>query len=187
MSSMTVSRGHLRVDLQLGDDFRLSMKRLDLVPAGQDLANTDWHDRDRLSKLLNATVPEQWPPDLVKDRNSPEGEGWWDWYIISREHNQRVLIGMAGLKGWPVVNNRVQLGCAFLPEFQKQGYGTESVAGLTTWALDQVSEVVAETPVDNYAAAAVLRRLGYRQVDSDDAALLRFAISAKSLADYRAH
>jgi RimJ/RimL family protein N-acetyltransferase len=183
---MTVSRGELLADWNLGNDFRIATERLHLVPSGQELANTNWDDHDRLSQLLNARIPSQWPPDLVRDTSSPNGEGWWNWYVIKRENDARDLIGIMGLKGWPNVGHSVQMGCSFLPDYQKSGYGTEAVDGLTTWALTQFEQVIAETPLDNAAAASVLRRLGFGQVASDDPALLRFEKSAKSLGDYRA-
>jgi ribosomal-protein-alanine N-acetyltransferase len=176
LSRMTVTRGELFIDSGLADDFRLQTQNLDLIPAGKQLADVKWQDRDRLSQLLNADVPDEWPPELVKDDNSPHGEGWWDWYVVKRDARRSTLIGMAGLKGWPQVSRAVQMGCAFLPQFQKQGFGTEAVDGLTSWALrqPQIERVTANTPVGNYGAPAVLRRLGFAQVDSADPALLRF-------------
>jgi RimJ/RimL family protein N-acetyltransferase len=88
-----------------------------------------------------------------------------------------VLIGMAGIEGWPAVTGGVQVGCAFLPEFQGSGYGTEAVNGLTSWALThpQVERVIAETPIGNDAAGAVLRKLGFALSSSDEQeGLLRF-------------
>jgi hypothetical protein len=95
--------------LNMASDFRLSSERLDLVPANHELADVEWHDHQRLAELLNARIPEQWPPDLVPDSGSPNGEGWWDWYVVKRENDQRVLIGTAGLKGWPQLNKSIQL------------------------------------------------------------------------------
>ena len=176
---MTVTRGHLGAQFQLPANFRVQTDRLHLVPSLGELAGADWNQHHQLSQLLGAAVPAEWPPDLVIDHHSPNGEGWWDWYIVKHDDGQPVLIGMAGLKGWPMVSADVQLGCAFLPEFQSHAYGTEAVEALTAWALSQlgVQRVTAETPVDNQGAIAVLTSLGFGRLESDDPALLRFGRS----------
>ena len=182
---MTSSRSHFYLSLK--PDFRLWSNRLDLVPANRETAEVEWHDVERLGQLLDAHVPEQWPPALVQDSSSPNGEGWWDWYVVRRENDKRVLIGVAGLKGWPELSRTVQVGCSFLPEFQKQGYGTEAVDKLTSWALNEphVDRVIAETPDGNDGAAAILRGLKFEEVDSSEEGLLRFEKSRKSMTDYR--
>jgi [ribosomal protein S5]-alanine N-acetyltransferase len=173
---MTVTKGRLRIDWHLPDDFRVQTQNLDLVPANQQLADTDWRDRTSLSSALKAEIPDEWPPELVRDDSSPDGEGWWDWYVVKRDGDQSKVIGVMGLKGWPDVSRSIQIGCSFLPEFQKHGHGTEAVDGIASWTLSQPSVecVTAETPVDNHGAAKVLRTLGFVQVDADDHSLLRF-------------
>ena len=174
---MTVGRGQLHFDWQLPENFRIHTERLDLIPGSAQLATTEWRERETLSELLRVRVPDQWPPELVIDRRSSEGAAWWDWYVAKRELDQAVLIGMTGIKGWPAVTGGVQVGCAFLPQFQGQSYGTEAVNGLTSWALThpQVDRVIAETPIGNDAAGAVLRKLGFALSSSDEQeGLLRF-------------
>ena len=34
------------------------------------------------------------------------------------------------------MSQEVQIGCAFLPKFQRRGFGTEAVEAFTSWALD---------------------------------------------------
>ena len=114
--------------------------------------------------------------NLVKDTGSPQGEGWWNWYVVKRGPDAATLIGVVGLKGWPEATGSVQFGCAFLPEFQDHGYGTETVDGLVSWVLSQpkIERITAETPVGNRPSASVLRKLGFSQIHSDDEELLRF-------------
>jgi RimJ/RimL family protein N-acetyltransferase len=177
LRSMTSTRGEIQIDWQLPENFRIHTERLDLVPGSAQLANTDWRERDYLSELLGVQVPNQWPPELVVDRRSTDGSAWWDWYVVKRDVDRPILIGVAGIKGWPAVTGDVQLGCAFLPQFQGSGYGTEAVNGLTSWSLTHphVDRVIAETPVGNNAAAGVLRKLGFELLSShDEEGLLRF-------------
>jgi [ribosomal protein S5]-alanine N-acetyltransferase len=167
---------------------RITSDQIELIPANEQLAKTGWHDRGRLQELLGADVPDEWPPELVTDKNAPNGEGWCDWYVIRHQDSRATLIGMMGLKGWLEASPDVQLGCAFLRDFQRSGYGTRAVQILTEWVLElpQVNRVLAETPIDNEPAATVLRRLGYEEIESDDPSLLRFQRSRVAGHDYRA-
>ena len=177
---MTVTRGGMVVDWRLPEDFRIHTARLDLIPARQEHLNTESQSRTELSRLLNARVAEHWPPEIVPDRDS-DGTGWWDWYVVTRD-SPSVLIGVCGIKGWPSVSQSVQTGCAFLEEFQGQGYGKEAVDGLVSWVLQQpgVERVLAEVSIGNAAAIGILRRLGFDELDLDaPAQLLRFAKNKK--------
>src|ERR1700744_5311082 len=136
ISPMTVGRGFSE-HLALSPNYRLQTENLDLVPGDDRLTATDWNDAAALSNALQARVPETWPPQLVTDQSSPNGEGWWEWYVLKRDPDQAVLIGMVGVRGWPAVSRSVKIGCAFLPEFQRQGHGIEAVNGITSWALSR--------------------------------------------------
>ena len=176
---MTSSRGALHIDWRLPDNFRMRTEHLDLIPTSPQLAGADWLERAALALHVGAPVPAEWPPTLVTDPSAPDGAGWWDWYVVKRDAEGAVLIGMMGIKGWPDVSQEVQIGCAFLPEFQRRGFGTEAVEALTSWALEQpnVRCVVAETPLENAGAATVLRKLGFVPATSDEPSLLRFSTS----------
>jgi len=170
-----MSTGHFHFGSQLPEDFRIRTERLDLIPSGSQLADTQSHEHTRLSQLLGARIPNDWPPEMVVDRSSPEGAGWWNWYIVERQTDDKVLIGTAGVKGWPSLSGSVQAGCAFLPQFQWQGYGTEAVRGLTSWLLSQpqIDRVIADVPAANESSIRIVRKLGFDLSSSNDE-LLRF-------------
>ena len=173
---MTSTRGNLRVDLNFPTGFRLRSQRLELIPAGAELAAVDWQFRGTLSALLGARVPAAWPPELVADADAAQG-GWWDWYVVRKDDEQQPeLVGVAGLKGWPSVTGSVQIGCSFLPQAQGKGYGTEAVEALTSWLLTQpgVGTVTANVPRGNEASAAILRKLGFRPGASQEGSMIRF-------------
>jgi len=69
------------------------------------------------------------------------------------------------------------MGCSFIKEFQRRGYGTEAVDAIVSWTLSQadVDQVTANTPVTNSAAISVLQKLGFEQVESDGPGMLRFS------------
>lgn len=166
---MTMKFGFLAFDLApISRDFRIRTERLDLVPSDRVLANAGWSDRATRAEILKARVPANWPPTVVEDPDS-EG-GWWDWHVLKREENEPVLIGVVGIKGWPAVSGSVQAGCVFLDEFSHHGFATEAVGALTSWALEhpEVERVTAKTPVGNEASKAVLCKLGFELLGTDE-------------------
>ena len=162
---MTVSTGILAMDVQIPEDLRIETDRLEIIPGTLALWDAERDDRKRFAELLNARVPENWPPPPAPD---PSEGGWWSWYFVARNPSgsERVLIGYGGVKGWPALTGDVQLGCSFLPEFQADGYGTEGVGALTRWALQQpsVKRVFAEISIDNEAARGILAAIGFVKV-----------------------
>ena len=171
---MTRTGGAVFIDWSLPVGFRLRTQRLELVPAEPNMVNAAGLEPSRLSELLDARVPDSWPPESVDSQGS--SEGWWDWYALRRDDNGAVVIGVMGVKGWPLVSKSVQMGCTFLPEYQAQRYGTEAFGALSDWALSQpdVEQVSAEVNVGNAAAIGVLKRLGFSQLPNDQDGFLIF-------------
>jgi len=174
---MVITRGRLHEDWKVPQTFRICTPRLELVPGTPELAATSWRDHEGLSALLGAKVPWEWPPSLVPDPSSPDGAGWWDWYVVCWESDRPVLIGVVGIKGWPTVTGTVQHGGAFLSEFQRHGYGTEAFNALMAWVFThpQVDHIVFDAPKDTDSAIGLLRKLGFSLSSSDEEeGLLRF-------------
>jgi RimJ/RimL family protein N-acetyltransferase len=174
---VVITRGQIHADWKVPEEFRIRTGRLELVPGGPELSHTDWREHEKLSALLGADVPGQWPPELVVDRSSPDGTGWWDWYVVTREVDRPVLIGVVGIKGWPSVTGSVQEGGAFLPQFHRRGYATEAFSALTEWVFKhpRVDQITFDAPIQSIGGVALLRRLGFSLASSDEGeGLLRF-------------
>jgi len=143
-----------------------------LVVATVEIARAN--DRARLSELLNADVPEEWPPPLNDDASAkffadylaanPGAVGWALWYLVL-EAPRRVVIGNAGFKGKPF-DGTVEIGYSIVPEFQRQGYASEAVEALIAWAFGNpgVKRVIAETLPDLHASQSLLRKLGFARI-----------------------
>lgn len=173
---MTQTAGGAQFVLDLPAGFRIHTDRLHLVPASHQLVG-NWQDRARLSQLLDARVPDEWPPELVEDYDAEGDGGWWDWYVLKRDADRPTLVGVVGLKGWPEVNGSVQIGCAFMPEFQRQGYGAESITAFVSWLLScpRVQSVTARVPAGHIPSVAILRKIGFAPAGPpNDAGLIRF-------------
>ncbi len=126
-------------------DLRLQTERLELVAATGALAHAAAFDHAGLGVLLNARVPPDWPPEIMRDvmeffashAASHERElGWGGWYVVSRDTKGRTVIGTCGFKGPPKEDGSVEVGYSILPSFQRRGLGSEATRRLISWAFD---------------------------------------------------
>ena len=97
----------------------------------------------------------------------PEYYGWMWWYITlaERRNGRRVVVGNIGFKDLPDASGTVEIGYSIVPLFQRRGFATEAVRGLTAWAFGhpEVRRIVAETFPDLTASIRVLERNGFRR------------------------
>ena len=161
-------------------------ERLRLVPATLALARAELEDRTAFAALLDARVPEAWPPQTVAEalplfalwlQAAPACGGWFSWYALARqEDGAAVLVASGGFIG-PPLDGEVAVGYAVLPQFEGRGYASEMAGALVEWALAQprVERVIAETEWANPASVRVLSKLGFVPSGSAKAAQgLRF-------------
>jgi RimJ/RimL family protein N-acetyltransferase len=112
----------------------LESRRITLIAATAELVEADLSGRGKLSALLDAVVPENWPPDLYERRamefalhslqDSDGQEGWSFWYLLTRGAEQREVIGICGFKGRPDESGSVEIGYSLLNQFRVNGYAT---------------------------------------------------------------
>ncbi len=150
---------------------RALTNRLELVAVDPVLAQALVAGRDELGRVLEASVPAEWPPELLADafdffvqaaQRGPQDLGWWAWLVVMRA--SRVLIGSAGFKGPPDADGRVDVGYSVLDAWQGQGYASETVDALVKWAFAdaRVGRVVGETFPHLAASIRVLEKNGFR-------------------------
>ncbi len=148
-------------------------ERLRLVPATLALARAELEDRAAFAALLDAHIPEAWPPQTVVEalplfalwlQAAPACGGWFSWYALARHEDgaASVLVASGGFIG-PPLDGEVAVGYAVLPQFEGRGYATEMAGALVDWALAQprVERVIAETEWANPASVRVLSKLGF--------------------------
>ena len=87
------------------------------------------------------------------------------WLAIDRQKQQ--FVAEAKFKGEPDETGTVEIGYGTYPVVQRQGYMTEMVCGLVSWAGQQpnVRRVVADTEDENVASQKVLEKSGFRFFD----------------------
>ena len=146
-------------------------ERLTMLPASVALARAEIADRGEFARLLQASVPDNWPPESAADalplflswlEAAPDRVGWFGWYALARGAGAPTLVASGGFLG-PPQDGTVHIGYSVLPQFQRTGYATELVGGLVRWAFAQpgVSRIAAETEWANPASARVLEKSGF--------------------------
>ena len=92
-------------------------------------------------------------------RADPGARGWWAWVATS----DGTEVGNAGFGGRPGENRRLTIGYAVHEEQRGNGYATEILELLTTWALAQpeVDVVRATIRPDNAPSLRVAEKAGY--------------------------
>lgn len=174
----------------------LYTKRLILVPHSCELLHAEIHDHAELSRLLNASVPSNWPPESTKDalpfflntlQSSSENIGWLGWYALAKNANtahSTELVGGGGFMG-PPSSGTVQIGYSVIDQHQGIGYATEVVESLIQWALShsECDVVEAETEWANPASVRVLKKNGFSQIGKPlDTGGARFQFSGGRIA-----
>ncbi|QYZ80031.1 N-acetyltransferase [Methanofollis formosanus] len=157
----------------------LLTERLELVPATPGHLDLDLTDHGALAALLEADVPADWPPEMIREARSPFlsmlradplSEGWNLWYLVCTGGDRRMLVGGCGFVGRPSVEGRVEIGYSLLPGCRGRGYASEAAAALIRWAFDdpEVTCVFARTYADLTQSIRLLRRLGFTPAGEEE-------------------
>jgi len=156
----------------------INTPRLQLIAASHKLGEAELVDRREFSRLLDAEIPDNWPPPdndettmkWFQDRlnENPANYGWLAWYIILKNDGlgKRMAIGGCGFKGAPDEKGWVETGYGIMESFHLKGYATEALNGLLKWAFGhpETKSIFAETVTGNFASLAVLLKNGFRLV-----------------------
>jgi len=166
----------------------LESRRMTLVAANTELVQADLRDVALLGTMLDAIVPGNWPPDLY-DREPVEyalrqladtaEHGWSFWYLLTSERGVLEVLGICGFKGRPNAAGSVEISYSVLSQFRNQGFATEAVERLVTWAFSHQSvvEVCAETLPHLQQSIRVLQKNGFVHTGSgSELGVVRYAV-----------
>lgn len=165
-------------------------KRLLMIPATAATVRAEIDDHGELAKLLNAEVPDNWPPELTGDvleqfyemlRDDPELSGWMLNYLVLRD-DPPTAVGVAGYKGRPREDGCLEIGYSVLKQFQKKGYATEAVEALVerSFSLPEVKSVIGETLPGLTASIRVMEKAGFRFTgEGSEEGVIRYALERK--------
>ncbi len=121
---------------------------------------------------LDAHVPVNWPQGVYDEgvvpffidrlNDDPSVLGWWSWYGVLVEGDDRSLVTGLGFKGAPR-KGAVEIGYGVVEEHRGRGIAREAAGALIAWAWGdhRVRRVLAETARDNFASMHVLKALGF--------------------------
>jgi [ribosomal protein S5]-alanine N-acetyltransferase len=152
--------------------------RLRLVAITPAMLNAEQAEDATLSKLLRATVTDEWPPRdwephvlrfiLKQYEEEPDTVGWHRYVLLPNGYGRKVLIGCIG--GFPKADGEVEIGYSTLPAFQRKGFATEAVAAFVDWLLthENVSQVTAQTFPHMPESIKVMERSGMAYIGCGD-------------------
>jgi ribosomal-protein-alanine N-acetyltransferase len=158
-------------------EFALTLRtpRLELVAAEPRVAVAEAAGSPHWYAPLGVAAPGTWPPPLNNAESitwfarcihaDPSALGWFGWYVI-RTAPVRVLAGNCGFKGRPDQAGTIEIGYSLLPDYQRQGLGTELTTALMRWAFAHgaVKRIMAETQPDLVASVHLLEKHGFQLV-----------------------
>lgn len=155
----------------------LKTARLVLLPASlESMDAAAQQDHARLSRLLSARVPGDWPPRVGGDGRMAQERfrsvrdllnrdetlvGWWGWWILLSGQFP-TIIGEVSPMGPPDKEGTVEVAYGIVDSHQGQGYATEATQALLEWVRrdPRVRRIVAETLPHLAAAIAVMEKCG---------------------------
>lgn len=150
----------------------LDSRRMTLAAANSDLVRADLEGIETLAGMLSAVVPSNWPPELydreamkyaLRQLEDPAEQGWSFWYLMAGEGPGREVLGICGFKGRPDAAGSVEIGYSVLSQFRNQGFASEAVERLLSWAFSHqsVNEVCAETLPHLQQSIRVMQKNGF--------------------------
>ena len=150
----------------------IQTRRLDLVPGTSAIYSADLNDHKELARLLDADVPETWPPAEINDEvllefirmeNKGTDPFFTSWYWVLDTRTSRTLVGSGGIGSALNEPGAVMIGYAVHQDHQNQGYATEAVAGIVIEAFGnpRIARVRATTYPELGASIRVLEKTGF--------------------------
>jgi len=113
-----------------------------------------------------------------------KSHGYSNYTVIRKSDNAKM--GSCGLYDRDGIEG-IEIGFAFLPDFEKKGYAFESASKLLNFALNdlKITEISAVTTKDNISSQKLLEKLGLKlegpvNLPEDDEELLLFKLVQKT-------
>ena len=133
----------LELYLQGNDEFEKEFK---LIKTGRKVSP---EIKERVSRTIIATIKNGFCKDYLF---------YTFWIVIER--SKKMIVAELGFKGDPNKNGEIEIGYATMYKQREQGYMTEAVGGMISWAKLQpdVKYILAETDEKNLASISVVQK-----------------------------
>ena len=139
-----------------------------------------------LADALNATVPNEWPPEHLDEAalrwaldasEKMPMDAIWRMYFITLTVDAHIAIGTCGFKGAPDRDGQVEVGYGIVPSHQRNGYATEATRALMALVYRLGARtVIAETYPEPIASRRVMEKCGMVRVgDGSEPGVIRYA------------
>ena len=169
----------------------ISTERIDVVPLALDELKTLIRSRAEFEKRAKCQVsglelPTAYCEELAEMiERTPDV---WDnktcdylfytlWTMIDRE--KKCIVGQFTFNGKPTANEEVEVFFSIEPPYRRNGYATEVMLGILDWAKEAnlFKTILIEADLDNKAAMASLKKLGFKPIPIDEEAQERNTLS----------
>lgn len=131
---------------------------------------------DEAERILRLRLPAEFPNagdlagflpiQLKRMEVEPHRREWMARLMVSESEG---AVGDCGFHGPPDTIGRAEIGYTVFSQFRGRGYAKEAARGLVDWAFEQGErEVYATVSPNNTASLAVVRRLGFMQVGTQE-------------------
>jgi RimJ/RimL family protein N-acetyltransferase len=132
--------------------------------------------RNEAERMLGLSLPAEFPNEgdlvgflpiqLMRMEAEPHRREWMARLIVTKPEG---AVGHCGFHGPPDTIGRAEIGYTVFGQFRGRGYAKEAARGLVDWAFEQGErEVYATVSPSNAPSLAVVRRLGFMQVGTQE-------------------
>ena len=134
--------------------------------------------REEAERILGRTLPAEFPAagdvgpwsflsvQLERMEAEPARRDWMARLMVDAAEG---IVGHCGFHGPPDTVGRAEIGYTVFTEFRGRGYAREAARGLIDWAFAHGErEVYATVSPENAPSLAVVRRLGFTQVGTQE-------------------
>ena len=152
-------------------------ERLDLVPLAPEAVRAlIAGNRGEAKRILGLSLPAEFPNagdlagflpiQLKRMEAEPHRREWMARLMVGEGEG---AVGHCGFHGPPHTIGRAEIGYTVFSQYRGRGYAKEAARGLVDWAFEQGErEVYATVSPNNAPSLAVVRRLGFTQVGTQE-------------------
>ena len=121
---------------------------------------------NKTSRTISAELKEAFEQTILPNVADKSKDFLYNtlWTIISKNENK--MVGDICIVGEPNADGEIEIGYGTYTEFQRQGFMTEAVGGMISWAKSQskILSIIASTEKENVASFSILQKNNFLKV-----------------------